>query len=600
MKSMKETCALAAAGLALLSWPGMKVCAQTASDLGEPVNRVDLGGFTTGPLSGVRVNLVTDITSRPGLTQMATAPGVDDTLFFSERSGSIYRIDLANPDPGTNFTRVGDLAATLGTQFDDNRTTDEIRAGDGMRGLAFHPGFANPASEGFGKLYTVHEEVFASGNPTFPAPDPGDPTGRQDAVLTEWTYNPSNDSFLNAPREVIRAQMVDGHHPMQQIAFNPAANPGEADYGNLYISIGEGGLNASASTGPNPDPAGITQALDNVHGKILRINPLQSGPAPYTVPTGPGGNHFANDADPNTLSEIYAYGFRNAQTIGFNRKTGTLIVADIGQRELEEINIVENGGNFGWGVREGTYVDGVDSGSGPVFDGQFQQVLPDARDADPFIYPAIEFSHIRDGNSTGANAIVGGFVYDGQRAAELSGLYLFGNLSNEDVFYAQASDLTQDNDPAPFFQLQLEDESGNPVQLGSLIGSTRTLQRFGQDADGELYIFSQRSGQVFRLEGSRRGDLNRDGEFTNGDISAFVLALTDPQAFQNRYPDVDPNLVGDFNADRVLTNGDIAGFVATLTGSGETATTQAPTNIPEPGTALILALIGPAMIRRRR
>lgn len=124
-------------------------------------------------------------------------------------------------------------------------------------------------------------------------------------------------------------------------------------------------------------------------------------------------------------------------------------------------------------------------------------------DNDEFTCMVLQFSHVREGTDTGANAIVGGYVYDGILAAELERLYVFGNLSSDDIFYAPVSSLVNDNDPADLFELQLFDEDGNPMSFGSMVGRGRTLQRFGQNPNGDLYIFSQATGQVFRLEWTR-------------------------------------------------------------------------------------------------
>ena len=201
---------------------------------------------------------------------------------------------------------------------------------------------------------------------------------------------------------------------------------------------------------------------------------------------------------------------------------------------------------------------------------------------------------------TGANAIVGGYVYDGQLASELGGLYLFGNLSNDDIFYADATDLVNDNDPAGFAELQLVDDLGVATDLGTLVGNSRTLMRFGQDADGEVYIFSQLTGQLFRLEGTRRGDMNGDGAVTNGDINPFVLALTDPAAYEAAYPGLDPDLIGDFNGSLTLTNGDIIGFVDALTGPTPSIEALTALTVPEPGSAALVGLLSAGLLTRRR
>ena len=124
--------------------------------------------------------------------------------------------------------------------------------------------------------------------------------------------------------------------------------PGDEDYGLLYMTHGDS--NAKHSPGNFP------QSLSNVLGKMIRINPLQDGANQYTIPAT---NPFANSSDPNVLKEIYAYGFRNPHTYSFNRDDNghvRILAADIGRANIEEINIVENGGNYGWANRDGTFV----------------------------------------------------------------------------------------------------------------------------------------------------------------------------------------------------------------------------------------------------
>ena len=88
------------------------------------------------------------------------------------------------------------------------------------------------------------------------------------------------------------------------------------------------------------------------------------------------------------------------------------------------------------------------------------------------------------------------------------------------------------------------------------------------------------------------GDLNGDGQLTDSDISAFVMALTDPTSFASTYTGVDPNVNGDFNGDGVLNNGDIVGFVDALN--------VAPGVVPEPTSLAMLGLSGLLFMRRRR
>src|SRR5690606_41101273 len=106
-----------------------------------------------------------------------------------------------------------------------------------------------------------------------------------------------------------------------------------------------------------------TQRLDSVGAAILRFDPRSpaesggtKGLGDYTISPA---NPFAGDADPATLGEIYAYGFRNAHRLSWDMNDGTMFAADIGMNHIEEINIVRNGGNYGWMMREGYWENGM-------------------------------------------------------------------------------------------------------------------------------------------------------------------------------------------------------------------------------------------------
>ena len=124
-----------------------------------------------------------------------------------------------------------------------------------------------------------------------------------------------------------------------------------------------------------------------------------------------------------------------------------------------------------------------------------------SRQADALAYPVVQIDHLNN-ELNGATSIVGGWVYRGTAASELQNLYLFGLLSSDAVFYADATQLANDEIPMEPFALQFEDESGNAVTLGQLVGNQRTLMRLGEDANGEVYIFSQSTGQIFALSGT--------------------------------------------------------------------------------------------------
>jgi len=120
----------------------------------------------------------------------------------------------------------------------------------------------------------------------------------------------------------------------------------------LYISVGDGG-NAD-DEGPGHVPGGNAQSLaaGNVLGKVLRIDPHghNSANGQYGIPAD---NPFVGKAG---ADEIWAYGFRNPYRFSFDRHHGRLIVGEVGQNDIEEVDVVRRGGNYGWPVKEGTFL----------------------------------------------------------------------------------------------------------------------------------------------------------------------------------------------------------------------------------------------------
>ena len=170
-----------------------------------------------------------------------------------------------------------------------------------------------------------------------------------DGVLAEWTYDfQTGQVDPNSYRELFRTNMPLQDHPIKQARFDPFARPGDADYGLLYMTHGD----SNPQNSPNNDP----QDRGDLMGKLIRINPLQSGADRYTIPAD---NPFVSSSDINTLKEIYAYGFRNPHTFSFNRDAQgniRILVGDIGRSNVEEVDLVTPGSNYGWTKREGTFV----------------------------------------------------------------------------------------------------------------------------------------------------------------------------------------------------------------------------------------------------
>ena len=213
----------------------------------------------------------------------------------------------------------------------------ETGYGTGFHSFAFHPDF-----ETNGRLYTVHMEPVDVAPPDLVSPTTVNP--QVHSVIVEWTADDSSaNAFSGSWRDIVRIEQPTPAHTTQEIGFNPLAVPGDEDYGLLYIGQGDGGRTYTT----NP------QGLDSPHGAMLRIDPLGSDSAngAYGLPAT---NPWAMDGDPDTLAEIWAIGFRNPHRfswdLGGDHK---MLIGDIGQTNIEEINLGVMGGNYGWNEREG-------------------------------------------------------------------------------------------------------------------------------------------------------------------------------------------------------------------------------------------------------
>jgi hypothetical protein len=375
--------------------------------------------------------------------------------------------------------------------------------------FTFHPEFATS-----GLLYTIHSER-GPGNPATPNFIPPGYTISDvtyHTIVTEWhTNNPSADTFEGTRREIYRdAHVVQNlTHPVGAVEFNPTAKPGSPDYGLLYIGGTDHGF--SNGGGPHANDPSQTQRLDSIITAILRIDPRSpsvthgvKGLGDYTIPMA---NKFAADGDPKTLGEIYAYGFRNAHRLSWDLTDGTMFAMDIGMSNIEEVNIVRNGENYGWMKREG-YWD-----NGRMHGGTLDQIfaLPEAilkgREKDGFTYPVAIYDH-NDGN-----AISGGFTYHG-KIPQLRGKFVFGDIQRGRIFVADAAAMKKADDGipetvAPVEELQLYVKGPNGVRqyvtLRDLIektngaAATRADLHIGRSRDGELFITSRQDGMIRML-----------------------------------------------------------------------------------------------------
>jgi hypothetical protein len=383
------------------------------------------------------------------------------------------------------------------------------RLESGFIGFVFHPEFARN-----GLFYTVHAER-GPGNPKTPDFIPPGFTVKEVTyhnIITEWhATNPAANVFEGTRRELLReAHVVDNlTHPMGAVEFNPTAKPGDADYGLLYTSGSDHGF--SNGGGPRASNPTQTQRLDSIMTAILRFDPRSpkvtggvKGLGDYTIPMS---NKFAADGDPKTLGEIYAYGFRNAHRLSWDTD-GTMFASDIGMSNIEEINIVRNGENYGWMRREGYWENGRWRG------GDLNQLFPlpadvlNGREKDGFTYPVVIFDHDE------GRAVTDGFAYHG-RIAALRGKFVFGDIPTGRLFAADLAEMKKVDDGIPQtvaaveeIQLYLKDASGNRtnVSFQELIDKTMNAKisradlHISRTRDGELLVTSRQDGTIRILQ----------------------------------------------------------------------------------------------------
>jgi glucose/arabinose dehydrogenase len=481
------------------------------------------------------------------IEQIAAAPNGSDTLYVADQRGRFYE-----------YTPGGSALAL----FDFRSNIPDFKNGDGqsgLRGFAFHPDSLNPGADGFRKFYTAHE-IETNANESHLS------------VVSEWTLDASGIPMAGSRRDILTQSQPRGDHNIGKIGFNPNVTPLDADYGNLYISFGDGGNYRSPAIGGSDltlNPNG--QDTSNFLGSILRINPLENDGNPYTVPAD---NPFVSSA--GFEPEIWAYGLRNPHHFGWDRGgDGAMLIADIGQSNIEEVNLGIAGSNYGWSFREGTFDVTGKLPDNPISAAE----LPADHVNDPYTYPVAQYDH--DFANTGqiSAAIAGGYVYRGSQASELSGKYIFGNFGSDgegqvyvvDVDQLQTRDDFTDwesmNDGflAPVQQLQFVDANGQPTTLLELIQDasgnstqSRTDMRFGIDNNGEVYISSKKDGWIRRFVGTPIAgcDFDRDGECNQDDVDALSAAIV---AVKNGGL---PELLFDINGDSLVDNTDLQQWLA--------------------------------------
>ena len=424
------------------------------------------------PKGTIAINLQPIATGMAAPLYGISPPGDTSRLFVLEQNGLLRLIQ----DGALLTTPALDLQTRVQPPLVSSNANDER----GLLGLAFHPGFNDPSSPGFQTLYTYTSELIPVGtSPTYVVPNAA--TNNYKNVIAEWKISSANPNIIdpNSRREIISLGKTASNHNGGTITFGPD--------GYLYLGTGDGG-NANDVGTSHIEPGGNAQNLTTPLGKMLRINPT-------TNPSGTGG---ADPLSPNgqyriptdnpfhgtgQVPEIFALGLRNPYRFAFD--TGglhDLICADVGQNTVEEVDRIVKGGNYGWAMKEGTFIFNRTAGPGGVpaagTVGANSPEPPGSPLTDPISGPdgTLEYDH------TDGISITGGFVYRGGKIPELFGKYVFGDLALRSsptradgrLFYADLAAGTISEFLLPQF--------ANGVLPNGL-----TVHGFGQDANGELY-----------------------------------------------------------------------------------------------------------------
>src|ERR1051325_7440480 len=346
-------------------------------------------------------------------------PGDTSRLFVLEQNGLVRVIEN-----GTLLsTPALDITNRVQPPLNANNPNDER----GLLGLAFHPGYTNPASPGYRTLYTYNSELIPAGTtPTYPVPTTA--TNNYKNVVNECKISSTNVSIVDpdSRREVISFGKTAGNHNGGTITFGPD--------GYMYLALGDGG-DANDVGVSHIEPGGNAQNLSTPLGKFLRFDPLHPSLTPGSSdPISANGQYRIPASNPfhgpGQVPEIYAYGLRNPYRFSFDRANGELIHADVGQNNVEEIDRIVIGGNYGWPIKEGDFLfnrpNGPAGAAGTIGNppGNRSPGSP-AGLIDPISGPegTLEYDH-NEGIS-----ITGGFVYRGSAIPQLYGKYVFGDLA---------------------------------------------------------------------------------------------------------------------------------------------------------------------------
>jgi glucose/arabinose dehydrogenase len=454
------------------------------------------------PLDGFKLKLKLVAEGLVAPLKGKIAPGEPRRFYVVNQSGQLTAVDI-HTGKKTQFLDLSNRLITFGKAGPG--TYDER----GLLGVAFHPHYRHN-----GKFYTYTSEPFAGAAPTFPTTMPaGTPPDHQD-VVAEWHANDPGHPAAGATfvRELQRIDHPQFNHSAGDITFGPD--------GKLYIPDGDGGGSddQDGDTDINPPPGvighqgdGNAQKLNTVLGKIQRIDVdgTNSSNGQYGIPSD---NPFVNT--PGALGEIWAYGLRNPYRISFDTANGTLFASDVGQHDLEEMDVIVKGGNYGWALKEGN----------KCFNPAGTTVLPiqgfatetDCPHALPpsLIDPIAQYDTEAEGTS-----IIVGFVYHGKRFPQLRDRLIFGDFAHLFTFpsgpnnYGRLFYLPQKHLKVPAGKvLEIKEFRGfaeeaarlgltDPARPPAAFPQTLAVQGWAQDEEGEVYVMGNRTGLPYGTGG---------------------------------------------------------------------------------------------------
>ena len=266
----------------------------------------------------------------------------------------------------------------------------------------------------------------------------GKPDGTR---LSRFTVSRTDPPTIDPASEQVLLTWLSGGHNGGCLAFGPD--------GYLYVSTGD------AEVPSPPDPRDTGQDISDLLGSILRIDvDRQDASRPYRVPPD---NPFVKL--PGARPEVWAYGLRNPWKMSFDRLKGDLWLGDVGWELWELVYKVERGGNYGWSIVEGPQPVHPAGKLGPT----------------PILPPTVVHPHSE------AASVTGGFVYRGERLADLNGVYVYGDYQSGKIWGLR--------------------HDGKKVTWQKLLADTPLeLVSFGEDNRGELYLLDyERTRQLHRL-----------------------------------------------------------------------------------------------------